>query len=297
MLTPDRENRTVAIACVNGEAGPVVRVARVRMGFVERTFDVDLVGAMGPNAVIRMVTDHIGDLEAVGGSNRPPPERTTLSGGRLGLGLGTADLVQQLGFVRVRIEGGSGAVQRQVAPIQQRTADEGGLERQAFAFVLAEILGDQRKKTAVSKCYGVGLDIDVGVPGAVIDKALVELGCLAVRYTTHSNGKTESRLPVRSRFLAVGVAIAGERVRLLGPSVGDQARFSAENAELLGHLSRFGKVSGGRDFARSPGLDDGAHQVAVGDRLRPQLIEPPLPVLGSGFGDDQPGRRPGGRGS
>ena len=67
--------------------------------------------------------------------------------------------------------------------------------KDGFAFVLAEILGDQRKKTAVSKCYGVGLDIDVGVPGAVIDKALVELGCLAVRYTTHSNGKTESRFP------------------------------------------------------------------------------------------------------
>ncbi|USN15419.1 hypothetical protein KIKIMORA_02730 [Brevundimonas phage vB_BpoS-Kikimora] len=67
--------------------------------------------------------------------------------------------------------------------------------KDGFAFVLAEILGDQRKKTAVSKCYGIGLDIDVGVTGAVIDAALKELGCLAVRYTTHSNGKTKSRFP------------------------------------------------------------------------------------------------------
>ncbi len=62
------------------------------------------------------------------------------------------------------------------------------------AFVLAEIVGNQRKKAAVTKCYGIGLDIDVGVAGAVIDEALVKLGCLAVRYTTHSHGKTSTKV-------------------------------------------------------------------------------------------------------
>lgn len=68
-------------------------------------------------------------------------------------------------------------------------------KKDGFCFVLAEILGDQRKKTAVKTCYGVGLDIDVGVPGRVIDEALAALGCLAVRYTTHSHGKTKSQFP------------------------------------------------------------------------------------------------------
>ncbi|MNR96398.1 hypothetical protein D3C72_275510 [compost metagenome] len=66
--------------------------------------------------------------------------------------------------------------------------------KDGLAFVLAEIVGNQRKKVAVTRCYGVGLDIDVGVAGAVIDEALVKLGCLAVRYTTHSHGKTSTKL-------------------------------------------------------------------------------------------------------
>jgi hypothetical protein len=66
--------------------------------------------------------------------------------------------------------------------------------KDGLAFVLAEIVGAQRKKVAVSNCYGVGLDIDVGVPGRVIDEALVKLGCLAVRYTTHSHGKASTKL-------------------------------------------------------------------------------------------------------
>jgi hypothetical protein len=60
------------------------------------------------------------------------------------------------------------------------------------AFVLAEIVGPNRRKVAVRACYGVGLDIDVGTPGAVIDAQLAKLGCLAVRYTTHSHGKTRT---------------------------------------------------------------------------------------------------------
>lgn len=66
--------------------------------------------------------------------------------------------------------------------------------KDGLAFVLAEIVGNQRKKAAVANCYGVGLDIDVGVSGAVIDEALVKLGMLAVRYTTHSHGKATTKL-------------------------------------------------------------------------------------------------------
>lgn len=61
-------------------------------------------------------------------------------------------------------------------------------------FVLAEIIGDNRRKQAVKACYGVGLDIDVGMSGAAIDAALVKLGCLAIRYTTFNHGKTTSKV-------------------------------------------------------------------------------------------------------
>ena len=66
--------------------------------------------------------------------------------------------------------------------------------KDGLSFVLAEIVGNQRKKAAVKACYGVGLDIDVGVSGAVIDEALVGLGCLAVRYTTHSHAKASTKV-------------------------------------------------------------------------------------------------------
>lgn len=72
--------------------------------------------------------------------------------------------------------------------------------KDGLAFVLAEIIGDQRKKVAVKACYGVGLDIDVGVPGHIIDEALVKLGCLAVRYTTHSHYKTKTGF-LKSRLI------------------------------------------------------------------------------------------------
>lgn len=67
-------------------------------------------------------------------------------------------------------------------------------KKDGLAFVLAEILGAQRKKAAVAGCYGVGLDIDVGVPGAVIDEALIKLGYLGIRYTTHSHAKASTKL-------------------------------------------------------------------------------------------------------
>jgi hypothetical protein len=37
-------------------------------------------------------------------------------------------------------------------------------KKDGLAFVLAEIVGSNRRKVAVKACYGVGLDIDVGVP-------------------------------------------------------------------------------------------------------------------------------------
>jgi hypothetical protein len=69
-----------------------------------------------------------------------------------------------------------------------------GKTKDGPGFVLAEIIGDNRKKQAVAHCYGIGLDIDVGMPGEDIDRVLLGLGCAAVRYTTFSHGKTSSKL-------------------------------------------------------------------------------------------------------
>ena len=62
------------------------------------------------------------------------------------------------------------------------------------AYVLADMVPGQRLKTAVKAQTGVGLDIDNGTSAAQIDKALLELGCLAARYTTHSNNKTSTEI-------------------------------------------------------------------------------------------------------
>lgn len=68
-----------------------------------------------------------------------------------------------------------------------------GKQKDGPGFVLGEIVGDNRRKQAVKACWGIGLDIDVGMPGHEIDAALAELGCLAIRYTTFSHGKTVSK--------------------------------------------------------------------------------------------------------
>lgn len=68
-----------------------------------------------------------------------------------------------------------------------------GRQKDGPGFVLGEIVGDNRRKQAVKACWGIGLDIDVGMPGHEIDAALAELGCLAIRYTTFSHGKTVSK--------------------------------------------------------------------------------------------------------
>lgn len=69
---------------------------------------------------------------------------------------------------------------------------EGAKDGQAF--VLGDLVPGQRLKTSVKALYGVGLDIDTGTPTETIDAALKKLGCLAVRYSTHSSGKTKTEI-------------------------------------------------------------------------------------------------------
>ncbi len=68
-----------------------------------------------------------------------------------------------------------------------------GKTKDGLSFVLAKIIGKRRIATAIEACYAIGLDIDVGMPGVEVDEALRKLGCLAVRYTTFSHRKTESK--------------------------------------------------------------------------------------------------------
>ena len=63
------------------------------------------------------------------------------------------------------------------------------------AFVLGDMVPGQRLKTAVKALYGVGLDIDTGTPSATVDSAIKKLGCMAVRYTTHSHNKSKTEFP------------------------------------------------------------------------------------------------------
>jgi hypothetical protein len=67
-------------------------------------------------------------------------------------------------------------------------------KKDGLAIVLADMVAGQRVKKAVKTCTAIGLDIDNGVPTKVIDAALAKLGCLAIRATTHSNGKTSSEI-------------------------------------------------------------------------------------------------------
>jgi hypothetical protein len=61
--------------------------------------------------------------------------------------------------------------------------------KDGLAFVTGDMAPGQRLKTAVKALYAIGLHYDKGTPAKQIDDALVKLGCLAIRYTTHSNGK------------------------------------------------------------------------------------------------------------
>jgi predicted P-loop ATPase len=62
--------------------------------------------------------------------------------------------------------------------------------KDGLAFVTGDMAKGQRLKTAVKALYAIGLDFDKGTPPEKIDAAMIALGCAAIRYTTHSNGKT-----------------------------------------------------------------------------------------------------------
>jgi hypothetical protein len=62
------------------------------------------------------------------------------------------------------------------------------------AFVLGDMVPGQRLKTSVKALYGVGLDIDTGTPTVTVDAALKKVGCLAIRYSTNSSGKTKTEI-------------------------------------------------------------------------------------------------------
>lgn len=68
------------------------------------------------------------------------------------------------------------------------------------SFVLSDMVPGQRLIPSVKANYGIGLDVDNGFSSEQLDAALASLGCLAVRYTTHSHMKTVSDF-AKSRIL------------------------------------------------------------------------------------------------
>ncbi|OAI44315.1 hypothetical protein AYO42_00785 [Rhizomicrobium sp. SCGC AG-212-E05] len=72
--------------------------------------------------------------------------------------------------------------------------------KDGVAAVFADMAPGQRVKKAVKSCTAIGLDIDNGVPSAVLDKAIAKLGCLAIRTSTHSHMKTRSEI-IKDRVL------------------------------------------------------------------------------------------------
>lgn len=73
--------------------------------------------------------------------------------------------------------------------IQRLSQHREDKSKDGLAFVTGDMAKGQRLKTAVKALYAIGLDYDKGTPAKTIDDALLRLGCLAIRYTTHSNGK------------------------------------------------------------------------------------------------------------
>lgn len=68
---------------------------------------------------------------------------------------------------------------------QHREGDKDGL-----CVVMAELVGSSRTAMAVRAAWGIGLDIDSGMPGKELDELLVKFGALCVRHTTHSHLKS-----------------------------------------------------------------------------------------------------------
>lgn len=64
--------------------------------------------------------------------------------------------------------------------------------KDGMAFVPGDMAPGKRVKTAVKALYAGCLDIDTGTPTELIEAALLKLGCLAIRYSTHSAGIIQS---------------------------------------------------------------------------------------------------------
>lgn len=87
--------------------------------------------------------------------------------------------------------------------------------KDGHAIVFADLVSGQRTRNAVKSVSAIGLDIDTGTPIAHIDDALRNLGCLAVRYTTHSHNKTETEFKMDEvvKFTGSKEAITTETMR------------------------------------------------------------------------------------
>jgi hypothetical protein len=64
------------------------------------------------------------------------------------------------------------------------------------SFVPGDMAKGQRLWTAIKAVHAIVLDFDKGTPSAKIDSALIKLERLALRYTTHSHGKTQTDIRV-----------------------------------------------------------------------------------------------------
>lgn len=68
-------------------------------------------------------------------------------------------------------------------------------KKDGLAWVLGDMVGGQRNIKAVRSLTAVGLDIDTGMSSEAIDAELKKLGCLAIRYTTHSHMRGAIEVP------------------------------------------------------------------------------------------------------
>lgn len=67
--------------------------------------------------------------------------------------------------------------------------------KDGMAWVLGDMVGGMRNIKAVKSLTAVGLDIDTGMSSEAIDAELKKLGCLAIRYTTHSHMRGQIEVP------------------------------------------------------------------------------------------------------
>lgn len=108
-------------------------------------------------------------------------------------------------------------------------------QKDGLAFVLGDMVPGQRLKTSVKALYGVGLDIDTGTPTGTVDAALKKLGCLAVRYSTHSHNKSKSDFKKDKVVKFTGDReITGELMREYLLTVEQWDRSMVDNSEYLG---------------------------------------------------------------